>query len=316
VYVASDSAVAVFRRDPSTGLLTQVGGRNGCYSRLAQDGCTRVRGMFVGSMNLTPGDRQVAVSTGPTIFVLRRNERTGALTWPGKKTGCMSASTQSRCRRIPEIAELPEYASNGRTAYAPSDDVDGVVVFRNDPSTGVLTPVGSPVCARRTARRVPRRCSFASGGAHQLTLAPDGRHLYMSDTVLDEIVAFAIDRVTGVRAVPGVYGCSRGGSDPLCEGEFIGLQVEITPDGRFAYQIVGGLVLAFARDRESGALTLLPGADACLSDRSKPPCTPFRNLRDPWRARLSPDGRQLYVSSAVGSSPPGDTLVVLARSGL
>jgi hypothetical protein len=318
VYVASGlrdfSAVAVFRRDPDTGLLSQLSGRFGCYSRLAEDGCTRVRGMHVGDMTLTPGDRQVLVTTGPTIYVLRRNANNGALAWPGKRTGCMSSNTRSTCRRIPSIEELPDFSRNGRAAYAPSGDVDGVVAFRNRPSTGLLTPVGDPVCARRRTGRAPRRCGFGSGGSHLATLSPDERHLYLSDTVRDEVVAFAVEEPGRLRAIPGAFGCTRGAGDPLCEDQFIGWQVEITPDGRFAYQVVGQLVLAFSRDRDSGALTRLPGADACLSDGSHPPCTPFRNLREPWRARLSPDGRQLYVGSSVSSSPPGNTLIVLART--
>jgi hypothetical protein len=270
--------------------------------------------MFVNQVTLTPGDRQVVVDTLPSLFILHRNPRTGALRYPGKKTGCVSSSLQSRCRRIPEIAELPRYASNGRSAYAPSDDVDGIVVFRNDPNTGELRAVGR-ACARRSrAGRAPRRCPFPSGGAHTLTLSPDERNLYLSDTVQDEIVAFAVDHPRQVRAIPGAFGCSRGTSGGICEDNFIGWQLELTPDGRFGYQIVGGLVLAFSRDRDTGALTLLPAADGCLSDRADPPCTPFKNLREPWRSRLSPDGRQLYLASSVGTSPPGNTLIVLGRN--
>jgi len=270
--------------------------------------------MSVDAVKLTPGDRQVLVRAGATIYVLRRDGRTGALRWPGNTRGCMSAYPHSHCRRIPELGELPQYTRSGRTAYAPSADVDGVVPFRADPSTGLLSLAGDPVCARRTTGRARRRCPFPSGGSQMLTLSPDSRNLYLSDTVRDEIVGFAVDRLGAVSAVPGTYGCSRESSDPLCQDEAIGWQVEITPDGRFAYQIDGGLVLAFSRDRNSGALNLLPGAGGCLSDSPKPPCTQFRNLHDPWRARLSTDGRQLYVGSAVGSSPPGDTLVVLART--
>jgi len=314
VYAASGDAVLVFRRDAATGRLTQLAGRRGCVSRLAEPGCTRVRGMYVNSMTLTPGDRQVVVAGGPSLLVLRRNGRSGALTWPGKKTGCVSASDGSRCRRIPEIEDVPRYSRDGRSAYAASGDVDGVVVFRNEPSTGELRAVGEPVCARRRRTgRVPRRCGFGSGGSHLITLSPDERNLYMSDTVRDELVAFAIDRPREVRAIAGPFGCTRGVTGGICEDQFIGWQLELTPDGRFGYELVGGLVLAFSRDRESGALTLLPGADACLSDSGLPPCTPFRNLREPWRSRLSPDGRQLYVASSVGSSPPGNTLVVLGR---
>ena len=271
VYVASGAAIAVFRRDAATGRLTQLSGKNGCYARPDEDGCTRVRGMYVDSMRITPGERQVLVSTGATIFVLRRDARTGTLRWPGKKTGCMSASTHSHCRRIPEIAELPQYTRSGRRAYAPSDNVDGIVPLRNDPSTGLLSAAGDPVCARRTRGRAPRRCSFPSGGSQLLTLSPDERHLYLSDTVAtrssrSRSTASGRDRDSGhLRLLTRFLG-------PALQGRGHRLAGEITPDGRFAYQIDGGLVLAFSRDRESGALTLLPGADGCLSDEPKPPC--------------------------------------------
>src|SRR4051812_45595210 len=124
VYAGSGNGFAVLRRDPATGLLEQLSGRAGCLNRLGSGGCTRVRGMTVERMTLTPGDRQVVANSGPTLYVLQRDRRTGTLHCSGTPGGCLSSGSKSRCRHIPGIDELPVYTRDGRYAYAPSGDRD------------------------------------------------------------------------------------------------------------------------------------------------------------------------------------------------
>lgn len=66
---------------------------------------------------------------------------------------------------------------------------------------------------------------------------------------------FSITLRTGaLRAIPGVFGCTRGSTGPVCKDAQIGWELHIAEDGRSAYQIVGEQILVFDRNPKSGSL--------------------------------------------------------------
>jgi outer membrane protein assembly factor BamB len=85
----------------------------------------------------------------------------------------------------------------------------------------------------------------------------------------------------------------------------------VSPDGRFVYAAArgGGALVAFARDRDSGALTQLPGPAGCIASwqPERGGCARARRLGRPTELELSRDGRNLY---AVGG---GSTITTFRR---
>lgn len=87
--------------------------------------------------------------------------------------------------------------------------------------------------------------------------------------------------------------------------------VAISPDGRHVYVAAYGshAVAVFARNRGTGELEQLSGRRGCVRHRGGRACTRARALASPTSIALSPDGDNVYVTSA-GS----DALSVFARN--
>src|SRR5690606_6310504 len=89
--------------------------------------------------------------------------------------------------------------------------------------------------------------------------------------------------------------------------------VAVSPDGRNVYVAAdfSDAVAVFARDRRTGALTQLAGADACVSeDGTGGACAVGVGLDAPIGVTVSPDGRNVYVASVIS-----DAVTVFARDG-
>lgn len=139
-----------------------------------------------------------------------------------------------------------------------------------------------------------------------IAVSPDGRHVYVVSARSNAITLFRRDRKTGaVTQLAGPDGCIRDGDAPGClPGHALvdPTSVAISPDGRHVYVTSGGrgsgsnAIVAFARDRTTGALTYLPGTDGCVSvGGNDGPCVEGA-VNVPWDLVVSPDGRHLYVT--------------------
>jgi hypothetical protein len=127
VYVGS-RRLAVFRRDPATGVLTQLPGRSGCFAAGAVDGCADVDDFSLGAqLAVTPDGRSLyapGLDTGLVAF--RRDGATGALT----QTGCITRDgSGGRCTTDARIdGALAALSSpDGRQIYLSTDN--GIYTF-------------------------------------------------------------------------------------------------------------------------------------------------------------------------------------------
>lgn len=167
VYAATEDAIAIFDRDPTTGELTQPAGAAGCITskrNKKNPTCAQARGLFSGGIATSPDGMNVYVG-GDSLAVFDRDPTTGALT---QKPGSGGAK-----RAAGDVIVSPD----GKNVYAVTFEPDGIETFDRDPATGALA-------------RIPGRAGCVSekrqGGCRRgrelivfgLSISPDGRSVY------------------------------------------------------------------------------------------------------------------------------------------
>jgi hypothetical protein len=269
--------VAVLRRDPRTGSLTQARGLAGCFNQQGHSGCTIARGFYgVGQPLLSPDGRNLYLLSNPTQ--------------PGGAGG-------------PDTCRL-----------AFPDGCQAISVFARDTATGSLAQLDGPdgcVDIVDVSCRTARPLRNAGGGA---ALSPNGRNLYL--TVANAVVSFARNPATGaLRQVDGTAGCIAE-SIPGCRiGHGLGDgPIVMSPDGRNVYvadEEMGQLAV-LQRDALTGALRQPPGW--CLSAHGEHGCRRLPAIRHIGSLiEPSPDGRQLYANTYTTSTQPA--LMVFRTTG-
>lgn len=198
VYVAAGSsdAVLTFRRNATTGVLTQTG----CVMDTAprRGSCVRGRAMSgIVDLTLTRDGRTLfaVASDSSALVVFARNPVSGVI----KEVGCVS--------------EPPYEGNDGCTHYEPLGYPTGVAVtpdggrvyvsvetgltaFARDRVTGGLTPAGCITYARSSDEDeddVTAKCALADGiaEASDVAVSPDGGNVYVTSWGSDAVAVFA-----------------------------------------------------------------------------------------------------------------------------
>jgi len=146
-------------------------------------------------------------------------------------------------------------------------------------------------------------------GGGEGTISPDGRHLYVTSYASGTVVVFDRNPRTGQLRqkrgeaacvsedpgeIPGTAGCAKGRAFEEAEA------LAISPEGGTVYVASEHFdaVAIFDRDRATGALAQKPGKAGCISaGGARDGCEKARAIRSPTDLTISPDGRNLYVSS-------------------
>jgi 6-phosphogluconolactonase (cycloisomerase 2 family) len=263
VYVASniDDAVAVFSRDPGTGLVTFVEARF--------NGSGGITGMeFPVSVVVSPDGAHVYVGCRydfgngyHAMVVFSRDPGTGALSFVSADTASSGAVDLAM-------------SADGAQLYALSRDE--LVVYARDAGSGALTAVD-----------VEQDGVDGVQGFHQgvgLVLSPDGANLYVvtrTNSLDGSLLVF--DRDPGTGALTFVEVLQHG--DRHVEG-LRGLRaVAISPEGAHVY-VAGGQsrIGIFARDPLDGRLTALPAQKGLGADG--------------LHLAVTPDGSRVLASGA------------------
>ncbi len=323
VYVASylNSAVAVFDRDSTTGVLTQKSGLEACVSETGTSGaCTDGVGLSGAySVTISPDGASAYVASyiGDAVAVFDRNATTGVLTQKSGPGACVSETgTSGVCADgvgldgVSSIAVSPD----GSSAYVTSDASDAVAVFDRNAATGVLTQkAGSEACVSETGTSGACGNGLGLNGAFSVAVSPDGASAYVGSSVSDAVAVFDRNMTTGVltqksgseaclaedNSVPAVNSCSDG----------VGLNgvssVSISPDGKSVYvaSFVSSALAVFDRSTTTGVLTQKSGTEACISESgSLGACTDGVGLDGTFAVTVSPDGNNAYVASGFSGS--------------
>ena len=269
VYVAGDldHALAVFRRNASTGRLTFVE-----VLRDEEGGVDGLRGPQ--SVAVTPDGSHVYVADDDkdAVSVFGRNESTGELAF---------VQAQWKADGLDGAVSVT-VSQDGSHVYVTGNLDDAVAVFRRDEATGALTFV--------EMHQDPSSGGSAEGldGARSAALSPDGTHLYVVGHEDDALAVLSRDDVTGGLSYVGVVRDGDGG------GEIDGLDgaqsVAISPDGSRVY-VAGSIddaVVVFDRDESTGELD--------FGQVVKDGYTSIDSLDGAYSVAVSPDGINFYVA--------------------
>ena len=301
-------AVSAFRRNRSTGALSQLPVGTGCISGLPLPGCVSGRALSGPDvLTVSPDGKNLYVASffGNAVAVFVRDPSSGALAQPAGSTGCIAEAATSGCA-VGIALGAPEgmaISANGANLYLATALSNGVVVLARDPSSGALSQasdgsgciVETPLAGCATGVEL--------GGANAVALSPSGSDVYVTSLLSNSATAYTRSTSSGsLTQKPGtsgclVYlravGCSFGRAMIAPEG------LAASPDGANVYVAAfkTGAIDVLSRGKESGSLAQRPGRAGCLAPRSVPGCSPARALRGPSSIALSPDGRFLYSTS-------------------
>jgi DNA-binding beta-propeller fold protein YncE len=190
VYAVSTGAdaVAILRRDPITGTLTQGHGSSGCVSEDGTQGCQDGRALREPfGLAVSPDGRNVYVTAikSNAIAIFDRSRSTGGLTQQRGIAGCVSeGGSKGACRDGRELEEagVPVVTPNGKGVYVVSGAFDGgVAVFGRSTATGALTQKdNSAGCiAQYSEKDNCRKAEEILGLGVDGTVSPDGREIYV-----------------------------------------------------------------------------------------------------------------------------------------
>jgi DNA-binding beta-propeller fold protein YncE len=278
VYVLSyaGSAVASFVRNPRTGRLSQLPGKQGCIvvERPDQEGCAQARGLEEPEdIAISPDGKSVYMVgfDSNSVAVFDRDPRTGALHQKPGKAGCIAEGGEDGCAETDSIL-IPvavEVSPDGRNVYVASRGEEdhesphpklvptarSVSIFDRDPASGRLSQKPG-VAGCISGSEGGGACSFepALGEPDGIATSPDGNFVFVS------------------------YG---------------------SPS--YSKSRVPGGVTAFRRDA-SGALSRVPGTAGCVAEGGAGGCQSGRKVGEPYGIVVSPDSHTLFVSSIVGIS--------------
>jgi 6-phosphogluconolactonase (cycloisomerase 2 family) len=269
-------------------------------------GCTGAPGLRDAAyLSVSPDGRSVYVAgrQSETVTALVRNRLTGALTKLAGASGCASRSVTPGCGVAPLARpSVSTVSPDGRFLYVVSENNDQVVVFKRNQKTGGITLAS---CVGATQRDPSCAAIPALETPIGLTVSPDGRQLYVAAWAEDALVILNRDAATGALTFAACWsgygprhpasGCGQlNGSDGMS-------WVTVSPDGRNVYAAArdDNAIHAFARDPATGAVAWLGCVGGLASGIGKPAaCGPARGLDYPQLVTVSPDGANVYATSA------------------
>jgi sugar lactone lactonase YvrE len=312
VYVAgfTESTIAIFARDQTTGALTEMG----CQAASPVAGCTTVsEGAVVPDSLAVSGDGKTLYagsSVGGTVSAFSRDPATGALGGPAyclgytSFVGC-SHGTGRALRTTSAVAVAPD----SKRVYSTSITDRAVAELGRDDATGNLTQsAAKDGCISFDGTSLwlgkpPDNCASMLNSPFQtprgVTVAPDGNTVLVADSSVG-LVDF--DRSSGgvlsKRLCYGyVFGCAAG------HGLKSARDVAVTADGKGVYVASAdpGGVSVFNRDPVSGSLVAAtftgsnPPSNACINQDASDGCVQGRSVAGALAVVVSPDGQDVYL---------------------
>jgi len=264
VYVASLGGLTTFVRDPSTGVLTQLPGADGCIDdNNGFFGCTDAYGDLSPTELLVSPDGKFVYTTSEnagTISVFARNKTTGKLTQLPAPEGCLSTTGDGvTCKSALAIAGPRDLSisKNGKHLYVAASDSNAVAIFKRNQTTGALTQPDAPNgCVAQDGDGVTCTDAVALNGARDLAESNNGRHIYVASTLSQGVAAFRRDKTSGeLEQLYFPNACTTATGDNVLCRPGLALSntraIAVTKNGKHAYvaSFAADGVAVFARKR-------------------------------------------------------------------
>jgi DNA-binding beta-propeller fold protein YncE len=324
VVTQGSNSLVELKRDPATGLLSELG----CISR-ENSGCAAHEAK---GLNLPYG---VAVSPdGKNIYVASHNDEavaefsrdpsTGVATQLASPNECVSSTVGSGCAADTalglEKAIGVTVSPDGGNVYVAAGGTEpggAIAAFERDPTTGALTQLpGKAGCVSDT--NAACETGTAINGPEDLLVSPDGRNVYANSSKENAVLEFRREPSGALAQLAAPNACVMNATALAGCSQVKGLQealgVAISPDGEnvYASSPQEDDEAAFARNGETGALTPLPAPYECAGKVERSTCgaTDITGIAGARRVTVSPDGKNLYVAGQNDHS-----VVELVRAG-
>ncbi len=302
------------------GTLTQLQGKGGCVAdRSAKgSGCASARalkgpGAFMGSeaIAVSPDGRNVYVASSKSdaIAIFARNAKSGALTQPSGKGGCVAAKGKGGCAKTVAIDSPNSVAvsPDGRNVYATARNSSTLLSFHRNLKTGALRPIPGAACI--AGIQLPDFCAIANGliGPDVVAVSPDGRNVYVGAFFGSAVVVFARDAGSGaLTQLAGTAGCiaeaTAGCATGIALSSIEGLAVSGDGANVYVAAAASNALTELARDPSTGALTQLAAPNSCISNAPLTGCTLGRELGGPNAVAVAPGSTSVYVTSFLSNS--------------
>ncbi len=313
VYVASSQsdAIAIFRRDPRSGVLTQPKGPAGCIAAAGASHCATAIGLDgPNSVAVSPDGRNVYATSraSNSISIFQRDQKSGALTQLPASAGCVAGVPIPVCAvgRALSGPDVVVVSPKGENVYVGSFFGNAVAVFDRDPVSGALTQPGdSSGCIAEAISGCA--LGLALGAPEGMAISGDGASVYVASALSNAVVTLARDQTTGnlTQASDG-SGCIANSALAGCTTgvELSGANaVAFNPGGDvYVTSLFSNSVSAFTRSRSTGGLVQKQGTAGCLVWLRAVGCSFGRALRAPEGLAISPDGANVYVAAFANSS--------------
>ncbi|MBJ7353271.1 MAG: beta-propeller fold lactonase family protein [Thermoleophilaceae bacterium] len=291
----------------TVGSLRQLAAPAGCVADGSAPitGCTSGRAMlgiapFFGShaVALSPDGKNLyaAAFNSDRVVAFDRSPRSGKLVQRNGATG--------RGMLKPTSVAV---SRDGRSVYVASIVGSAIAVFDRNTKTGTLKQKsGSAGCVARSAE-LGCAVGRALDGVDVVVVSPGGGNVYAGSFASGAIVSF--DRSSSGRIVQksggagctvevATSGCRTGRALKGAEG------MTISPDGGNVYvgAAIGNAVAVFRRNGANGELSQPTGPAGCVAHNGAGGCASGDGLVGADSMQVSPDNKNLYVASGVGSS--------------
>jgi DNA-binding beta-propeller fold protein YncE len=313
LYVAASEsdAIAIFRRDPRSGTLTQARGLAGCVAAQGASGCTPAVGIDgPNSLALSPDGRNVYVTSlkSEALTSFRRDPKTGALAQAADASGCIAGIPLVGCvsGRALVGPDVVTVSPDGANVYVGSFFGNAVAIFNRSASNGALgQPSGSAGCIALAISGCA--LGIALGAPEGMAISGDGASVYVAAAVSNALVVLSRNPSGGALTQAGDgSGCIAAAPFAGCTtgAELEGANaVAVSPDGDDVYvtSLLSDSVTSFSR-AAAGTLTQKSGSAGCAVFLRAAGCSLGRALKAPEGLAVARDGSGLYAAAFVSGA--------------